>query len=192
MTNINAVQCKSRTLQFLLCSALLIPLNIQANDVIRTMPLQNLVFDSEVAAVEAMKDHCLAESSHEDAEHMGAILQTNDGRFLVTHGQAKPGQTKVTFAILRPPTAKVVALWHTHGAPGRSTERFSIQDTDTVREIGLPFYLIAPSGQISLLVGTKKGIPNVQLTSEDAHRLKAIRKYPGLALYRVEQKGSET
>ena len=192
MTNINAVQCKSRTLQFLLCSALLIPLNIQASDVIRTRPLQNRVFDSEVAAVEAMKDHCLAESSHEDAEHMGAILQTNDGRFLVTHGQAKPGQTTVTFAILRPPTAKVVALWHTHGAPGRRTERFSIQDSDTVREIGLPFYLIAPSGQISLLVGTKKGIPNVQLTSEGAHRLKAIRKYPGLALYRVEQKGSET
>ena len=192
MTNFHTFQFKTRTRQILLCSALFIPLNTQAGDAIRTMPLENRVFDSEVEAVEAMKDHCLAESSREDAEHVGAILQSDDGHFLVTHGQAEPGQTKVTFTILRPRTSKVVALWHTHGAPGRRTERFSIEDGDTVRETGLPFYLIAPSGQISLLVDAEKGISNIQVTSEDAHRLKAFRKYSGLALYRVEQKGSET
>ena len=192
MTHFHTFQLNTRARQILLCSALFIPLNTLASDVIRTMPLGDLVFDSEVAAVAAMKNHCLAESSRNDAEHMGAILKTDDGRFLVTHGQAEPGQTKVTFAILRPPASKVVAFWHTHGAPGRRTERFSIEDGDTVRETGLPFYLIAPSGQISLLVDAEKGISNIQVTSEDEHRLKAFRKYRGLALYRVEQKGRET
>ena len=112
MTDFNASRIKCFIRLVLLSSVFLIPLNAMAAEPIRTAPLENLAFDSEIEAVEAMKDHCLAESSREDAEHVGAILQTDEGRFLVTHGQAESGQTKVTFAILRPPSAKVVALWH--------------------------------------------------------------------------------
>jgi hypothetical protein len=187
MTYFNISQIKSATLQILICGLFLTPLNGEANDAIRTLPLNGLVFASILEAVEAIRDHCLEESTREDAEHMGAVLQADTGEFIVTHGQAEPGQSQVTFAILRPATSIVVALWHTHGAPGRRTERFSIQDGDTVRETGLPFYLIAPSGDIKMLAVRGKGDSKSELKKAHDHRLKAIRTHSDLALYRMEK-----
>jgi len=174
-----------RIVPFLLCTWLALAADAMAADVIRTEPLADRWFTTEIEAVEAMRAHCLRESTQEDAEHMGAVLQTREGRYMITHGQADPGQTKVTFAVTRPSSMRVVALWHTHGAPDRNAERFSIQDNDTVRETGRPFYLIAPSGQISLLVSASAGLSEHLQQARDAHRLKSFRDYRGLALYRL-------
>ncbi len=192
MTCFKTSQTKRRGLQFLLFTTLLASLNTFAGDAIRTELLDSRVFNSEIEAVEAMKEHCLAESRREDAEHMGAILKTSEGSYLVTHGKGEQGQTKATFAILRPPSTKIVALWHTHGAAGRKTERFSVQDGDTVLESGLPFYLITPKGEIKMLVLAERGKSVVRKASIDSQRLKKIRNFRGLALYEIEPGVSET
>ena len=169
----------------LLCTIIFVPIHAHASDAILTELLDEFVFASEVEAVNAMKQHCMAESSRDNAEHVGAILQSEDGRFMVTHGQANPGQESVTFSIRRPPSLKIVALWHTHGARGRNTQRFSIEDGNTVRDTGLPFYLIEPRGRITLLEKVEKGKSKTRVSSSDSPERKLIRISRGLALYRV-------
>jgi hypothetical protein len=171
--------------QFLLAIVILCPLISQAGESIQTVLLDSFEFESEVEAVKAMKEHCLAESKRENAEHVGAILQTGDGRFLVTHGKADPQQESVTFSIRRPASSTLVALWHTHGAPGRQTERFSIQDGQTVRDTGLPFYLITPKGDIKLLVKDVKGQPVSERGASSASERTFVRKFKGLTLFRL-------
>lgn len=185
MTHLSASAKPALIAIFLLISALSQPLVARADDPIRTRPLAGQVFASEIAAIEALRAHCLEESRQTDAEHVGAILVNEQGQYLVTHGQAEPGQTKVDFLVLRPATTRTVALWHTHGAKGRRTERFSIADHDVVRDTGLPFYLISPSGQISLLVPRHQGLSEDLRQSGDADRLVAYRQFNSLALYRL-------
>ena len=171
--------------QFLLGTLALCPLMTLASESIQTELLDTLVFDSEIAAAKAMKDHCLAESRSENAEHMGAIVQMEDGQFMVTHGKAAPGQESVTFSIRRPPASKIVALWHTHGAPGRSTERFSIADGQTVRQIGLRFYLITPKGDIKVLEKVTKGQSTARMNLEMGPERAFVRKFQGLVLFQL-------
>ena len=186
MNTLRSYQLKTATWQILLFSVLFMSLNAQANDVIQTKILDSLVFASELEAIKAMRQHCLAESSHDDAEHMGAILQGQDGSFQVTHGKGEPKQSLVQFSIRRSPSHKTVALWHTHGAPGRRTERFSVADSEAVRATGLPFYLIAPSGKIAVLEIAEKGKSNNRATTEGSAWRKAFRISNGLALYRLQ------
>ena len=169
----------------LLCTMIFVPIHAHANDAILTELLDDFVFASEVEAVNAMKQHCMAESSRDNAEHVGAILQSEDGRFMVTHGQANPGQESVTFSIRRPPSLKIVALWHTHGATGRRTERFSITDGQTVRQIGLPFYLITPKGEIKVLEKVTKGQSTAQKNLEVNSERTFVRKFKGLVLFQL-------
>lgn len=169
----------------LFCTTIFMPLHAQADETIFSELLDNFVFASEVEAIKTMKQHCMAESSRDNAEHVGAILKSEDGRFMVTHGQANPGQESVTFSIRRPPSLKIVALWHTHGAPGRKTERFSIADGQTVRQIGLPFYLITPKGQIKVLEKATKGQATVKANLELTSGRTFVRKFKGLVLFQL-------
>ena len=173
------------SLWFLLGMVLLCPSMTQASDSIETDLLDTFVFDSEIEAVRAMKEHCLADSRSENAEHMGGILQTGDGQFTVTHGAAAPGQESVTFSIRRPPASRIVALWHTHGEPGRSTERFSITDGQTVRQIGLPFYLITPKGNIKVLERIAAGKSTAGTNLEIGAERTLVRKFKGLVLFQL-------
>ena len=187
MPPFNASQINRSIWLILLCTMIFASLHAHASDAIRTELLDDFVFASEVEAVNAMKQHCVAESSRDNAEHVGAILQSEDGRFMVTHGQAGPGQESVTFSIRRPPSLKIVALWHTHGARGRNTQRFSIEDGNTVRDTGLPFYLIEPRGRITLLEKAEKGKSKNPAASSELTGRKLIRVSRGLALYRLQE-----
>ena len=101
MPTFNAFRFNPPNWLILLCTMMLTPFPALASEAIRTELLDNYVFASEMEAVKAMKQHCIAESSRDNAEHVGAILQSEDGRFMVTHGQANPGQESVTFSIRR-------------------------------------------------------------------------------------------
>ena len=144
------------------CGVLLSSLNCYAQEIVQTTWLRSLVFNSEIEAITTLSQQFLADSIRENAEHVGALLETEDGRILVTHGKANPGQEQVQFSVRRLKTTKVIALWHTHGAPGRTTERFSITDGDTVRQTGWPFYLISPRGLISVLEVAEKGLSDTR------------------------------
>jgi len=181
----NAFQFNHAIWLFLFCTMIVMPLHAHAGDAILTKLLDNFVFASEVEAVKAMKQHCMAESSRNNAEHVGAILQSEDGRFMVTHGQAGPGQESVTFSIRRPPSLKIVALWHTHGAPGRKTERFSITDGQVVRQLGLPFYLITPKGDIKVLEEATKEQSKALVNLEGISERTYVRKFKGLVLFQL-------
>ena len=182
----NPVFLRSCTQLIILCGIFLTALNSHAAEVVKTSWLHSLEFSSEHEALTALSQSFLADSIREDAEHMGAILETEDGRILVTHGKAAPGQTQVEFSIGRLKTTKIIALWHTHGAPGRRTERFSITDGETVRATGLPFYLISPRGQISVLELAKTKGSSVRDTVDASRRHKVLRVNTDLALYRVQ------
>ncbi len=185
MLTFNAFRFNRANWLILLCTMILTPFHALASEAIRTELLDNYVFASELEAVNAMKQHCMAESSRDNAEHVGAILHSKDGRFMVTHGQANPGQESVTFSIRRPPSLKIVALWHTHGAPGRSTERFSITVGQTVRQLGLPFYLITPKGEIKVLEKATKGQSTAQTNLEVSSERTFVRKFKGLVLFQL-------
>ena len=185
MLPFNAFQFNRAVWLTLFCTTIYMPLLAHADETILSELLDNFVFASEVEAVKAMKQHCMAESSRDNAEHVGAILQSEDGRFMVTHGQASPGQESVTFSIRRTPALKIVALWHTHGTPGRKTERFSITDGQTVRQIGLPFYLITPKGEIKVLEKVNKEQPTAQTNLEGISDRTFVRKFKGLVLFQL-------
>jgi hypothetical protein len=162
-----------------------LPLIARADDSIQTDLFEQAAFGSEIEAIKAMKEHCLDESRRDNAEHMGAILQAANGSYMVTHGKAAPDQESVTFKIRLPEASRLVALWHTHGAPGRKTERFSIEDGQTVRETGYPFYLITPKGDIKVLEKAEKGKPAREVDARSSAQRAYVRKFRGLLLYQV-------
>ena len=104
---------------------------------------------------------------------------------MVTHGSAAPDQESVTFKIRLPAESRLVALWHTHGAPGRKTERFSIEDGETVRDTGIPFYLITPKGDIKVLEKAVKGKPVRSVAENLSGQRTYVRKFRGLLLYQL-------
>ncbi len=156
MTTFNPFRINSGALQIFLCSMIFFSMHSEAIETIKTERLATLSFTTELEAVIAMKQAFLDESIRTNAEHVGAILKTAKGRFLVTHGQGEPDQESLQFSVGRTASEKIVAFWHTHGAPGRRTERFSIEDGETVRNTGIPFYLISPRGQIKVLEVAEK------------------------------------
>ncbi len=83
----------------------------------------------------------------EDREYMGGILQ-QDGAFSYSVGKGKRGQDKITVRIKIPLGARLVALWHTHGAQHWSRKYFSGVDTDLVERLHLPLYLADPAGDL--------------------------------------------
>lgn len=186
MTSFNPILFRRRTLQIVLGGLLFTSLICHADERVRTSWLQSLVFASEREAITSMSQLFLAESIRDNTEHMGAILETEDGRILVTHGKAEPGQDRVEFSIRRPKASRIIALWHTHGAPGRATERFSVADSETVRETGLPFYLISPRGRISVLEVSGKRQSGIRHAASESSRRKVFRISNDLALYRVQ------
>ena len=115
-----------------------------------TVPL-----DWQARSIEAgfqhLKEHILDKSIRTDTEYVGAVLRTADGSYEFTQGHGKPGQDRVSFRIQRPKEARIVALWHTHGAHGPARSIFSPTDAELVRQTKLPFYLITPDGEVRVL-----------------------------------------
>jgi hypothetical protein len=107
--------------------------------------------DSLELGLARLKEQFLDMSTQRDAEFVGAVFQMPSGAYQFTQGQGQPGQNQVTFRIRRRADQRLVGFWHTHGAEGPSRAVFSPTDAKLVRQTGLPFYLIAPDGEIRVL-----------------------------------------
>ena len=186
MTTYNPLRINNGALQIFLCSMVFFSLHSEAIETVKTHTLETLSFSTELEAMIAMKQAFLDESIAMNAEHVGGILRTEEGRFLVTHGRGEPDQEALQFSVGRTASQTIVAFWHTHGAPGRRTERFSIEDSETVRNTGIPFYLISPRGHITVLEPTAKGKSSSRATLAISPRRKSFRIPNGLALYRLQ------
>lgn len=127
-------------------------------------------YDDPLAAVVAAGERFLMASVLDDREHVGAVLRGVDGRHRVTHGLGARGQDRVTFRIDHRRGEQVVALWHTHGAPGPWRALFSPEDRALVLATGLPFYLVTPDGEVKVL------------RPEEARRPDRTLRPPGAAL----------
>lgn len=86
-------------------------------------------------------------SAQEDREYMGGILH-KAGTFYYSVGAGKRGEDTITVRIKIPAGARLVALWHTHGAHHWNRRYFSRIDTDLVERLRLPLYLADPMGDI--------------------------------------------
>jgi hypothetical protein len=113
--------------------------------------LLNLTAPTLADGLGTLRDLFLEDSRVTDREHVGAVLQSADGRFRFTHGIAPANQDRVSFRIRLAEDLALVGFWHTHGKQGQGRELFSPDDAALVRESGLPFYLIDPGGNLRVL-----------------------------------------
>ena len=104
-------------------------------------------FSSIEAAVRNAAFQYREYSTQEDREYMGGILQ-QDAAFYYSVGKGKRGQDRITVRIKVPQGARLVALWHTHGAQHWSRRYFSEIDTELVERLRLPLYLADPAGDL--------------------------------------------
>ena len=95
------------------------------------------------AAANAVLDRSVAE----DLEFMGGVLRSEDG-YTYTVGEGVAGQDEITVTVRIPPGFQLVALWHTHGAPGSLHRYFSEVDTALVKRMKIPLYLAEASGRL--------------------------------------------
>ena len=118
-------------------------------------PAKPQLIDDEFATVHAglraVKRQVLQDSVRMDTEYAGAVLRTPQGQFRVSIAQGCRRSNRVRFFLPGREHGRVVALWHTHGKQRRESEVFSSRDALTVRQTGLPFYLITPRGRFLIL-----------------------------------------
>ncbi len=86
----------------------------------------------------------------EDREFMGAVFTLSAGGFRYSVGAGEPGRDEISVRVRVPAGTRVVALWHTHGAPHFSRGYFSSVDTALANERRLSLYLASPDGKLLL------------------------------------------
>ena len=107
-------------------------------------------FGTELAAVHALSQCYATLSAKEDREYFAAIIQSADG-FVFIVGAGIHHKDQISLRIGRLSGETFVALWHTHGARGPNREFFSPTDTALVKQVGVPFYLMDPNGDLHVL-----------------------------------------
>ncbi len=108
--------------------------------------IESQAFPRIGAALRALSMSYHRRSIREDREYLAAILEDN-GVYRVMVQAGSPGKNAMTMTIRRKKSQTLVALWHTHGEPGRLRERFSATDRKTARTTDVPLYLHTPRGQ---------------------------------------------
>ncbi|MGM0633207.1 MAG: DUF4329 domain-containing protein [Pseudomonadota bacterium] len=112
---------------------------------------ESLEFRSvQEAVVEATRRHN-PESVREDREYLGGVYeQSVDGtpRYGYTVAAGHAHRDEITVSIRLPRGARLVAIWHTHGAYHWSRQYFSATDTSLAAETDLPVYLATPEGEL--------------------------------------------
>lgn len=98
-------------------------------------------------AVIAMSRCFLDSSVREDREYIGAVFRIEAGYTFVVH-RGEIGRGNAHLRVRIPRGLRVVAMWHTHGAPGPARHLFSPSDTKLVARMNLPLYLTDPAGAI--------------------------------------------
>jgi hypothetical protein len=105
-------------------------------------------FDTVLEAVVAASNRYNPDSVALDREHVGAILKCRPAGYFYTHGTGAPGEAPVTFAVTRPKTCKLAALWHTHGSQAPDRTYFSPEDTAAANALQRPIYMTNHTGRL--------------------------------------------
>jgi hypothetical protein len=104
-------------------------------------------YPSAEAAAHAAGRLYYQQSASEDREFIGGIIRFGVRyTYTVTAGDRGADQVRTTLRL--PSGSALVAVWHTHGSPHSSRKYFSAVDTKLVTRLGLPFYLMDPSGKL--------------------------------------------
>lgn len=115
------------------------------------IPVPNQPFPDQQAALACAAQYALAASVTGDREYGGVLLRYGEGHVRLTLSAAPAHSDRIRIRIPADNEGQPVALWHTHGAPGPGRDWFSADDVGVVRETGLPFYLITPSGTLRVI-----------------------------------------
>lgn len=150
MTIFNPFRINSGTLQIFLCGVLFTTQIASGESLDGDCNVESQAFPCIEAAVDVLSISYHQRSIREDREYIAAILEEN-GVYRVMVQAGSPGKDKVSMKIRLKKSQALVALWHTHGAPGRMREWYSATDSKTVRTTGVPFYLTTPRGKIKVL-----------------------------------------
>lgn len=105
-----------------------------------------------------------------DTEYVGTLYRTPAG-FLISVAHGCPSTDSFRYPVRSLAGAETIALWHSHGAPGPARDWFSADDIALVRQLDLPFYLFAPTGELKVLrpgaIGRVRSVPG----RRPSHRL---------------------
>ncbi len=129
MTVFKPFRISSGTLQIFLCSVLLTTQIASGKSLDGDYNIESQAFPRIRAALDALSISYHQRSIREDREYMAAILEEN-GVYRVTVQKERPrSRHKVIMKIRRKKSQTLVAVWHTHGAPGPMQELFSPTDS---------------------------------------------------------------
>jgi hypothetical protein len=113
------------------------------------------------AALGSAAARALPDSVREDREHMGGVfaLASRAGGYVYSHGVGRRGRDALTIRLRVPAGASLVAIWHTHGAPGAERRLFSPEDTRLAEALGVPIYLALPDGSLRVFAAGDPKLP---------------------------------
>ncbi len=144
------------TLQIFLCSVLFTAQIASGKSLDGDYDVESQAFPRIRAALDALSRSYHRRSIRENREFVAAILEDN-GVYRVTVQAGSPGEGEVSMKIRLKKGQALVALWHTHGAPGARRELYSRMDSRVVRTTRVPFYLTTPLGKLKVLGKRENG-----------------------------------
>ncbi len=156
MTVFNPFRISSGILQIFLFSMLFTTQIASGKSLDGDYNVENQAFPRIKAALDVLSKSYHQRSIREDREFMAAILEEN-GVYRVTVQAGRRGKDKVRMEIPLKKSQTLVALWHTHGAPGLRRELYSATDSRTVTTTGVPFYLSTSLGKLKVLGERENG-----------------------------------
>lgn len=106
--------------------------------------------ESAEAALQLAHHRIGAASIEDDTEYIGVIWKGQQG-LSITVARGCTHSDDFEFRLRQKPGHRIVALWHTHGAPGPFRRMFSPADGHTVRHTGLTSYLLTANGRVKVL-----------------------------------------
>ena len=119
--------------------------------------IESQAFPRIRAALDALSRSYHLRSILTDREYAAVIFEEN-GVYRVTVQKERRGMRhKVIMKIRLKKSQTLVAVWHTHGAPGHMQELFSPTDSRTVTTTGVPMYLTTPRGKLKVLGKRESG-----------------------------------
>ncbi len=157
MTVFKPFRISSGTLQIFLCSVLLTTQIASGKSLDGDYNIESQAFPRIRAALDALSRSYHRRSILQDREYAAAIFEENGVYRVTVQKERRGSRHKVIMKIRRKKSQTLVAVWHTHGAPGPSQEYFSPTDRKTARTTGVPMYLTTPLGKIKVLGKRENG-----------------------------------
>lgn len=119
------------------------------------------LYDTPDAAAIAAGNRFNRRSTQINAEAVGGIVKTPEGKYRIVGGmRPRRGTGGQKVAIRWRDGEELVGYWHTHGAAGAGRHVFSPADTKLADERGRPIYLADPNGDVKVYrPGTTPKLP---------------------------------